>query len=118
MGAARWGTDHRYPDRGWSFGTGPIANASHGKGIYWVTIPSAEVQAVALVELLKEAHFRTSPHRATAEYRRHLAEVLLQEAVNMRLAESRLKSDMAIDQGKMLDTDRKRSPHSLPLIPG
>jgi CO/xanthine dehydrogenase FAD-binding subunit len=45
--------------------------------------PSPEVQTCALVELLKEAHFRTSPHRATAEYRRHLAGVLLQEAVSM-----------------------------------
>jgi xanthine dehydrogenase FAD-binding subunit len=45
--------------------------------------PSAEVLSLALVELLKEAHFRTSPQRATAEYRRHLAEVLLQEAVNI-----------------------------------
>jgi len=42
---------------------------------------SPEVQACALYELLKEAHFRTSLHRATAEYRRHLAEVLLQEAI-------------------------------------
>jgi xanthine dehydrogenase FAD-binding subunit len=44
--------------------------------------PSPQTLAVALVELLKEAHFRTSPHRATAEYRRQLAGVLLQEAVN------------------------------------
>jgi len=43
--------------------------------------PSPEVQTHALDELLKEAHFRTSPHRATAEYRRHLAGVLLQEAL-------------------------------------
>jgi xanthine dehydrogenase FAD-binding subunit len=35
---------------------------------------------LALEELLKEAHFRTSPHRATAEYRQHLADVLLKEA--------------------------------------
>jgi CO/xanthine dehydrogenase FAD-binding subunit len=41
------------------------------------------VQARALEELLKETHFRTSPHRATAEYRRHLAGVLLQEALTM-----------------------------------
>lgn len=34
----------------------------------------------ALQELLREAHFRTSPHRATAEYRQHLAGVLLHEA--------------------------------------
>jgi CO/xanthine dehydrogenase FAD-binding subunit len=45
--------------------------------------PSPEVQARALEELLKETHFRTSPHRATAEYRRHLAGVLLQEALTM-----------------------------------
>jgi carbon-monoxide dehydrogenase medium subunit len=42
--------------------------------------PSPDVQARALDELLKEAHFRTSPHRATEEYRRHLAGVLWQEA--------------------------------------
>lgn len=35
---------------------------------------------VALEELLKEAHLRTSPHRATATYRRQLAGVLLYEA--------------------------------------
>ena len=45
--------------------------------------PSPDVQARALDELLKEAHFRTSLHRATAEYRRHLAGVLLQEAFSM-----------------------------------
>lgn len=43
--------------------------------------PSPEVQARALDELLKEAHFRTSLHRATAEYRCQLAGVLLQEAL-------------------------------------
>jgi carbon-monoxide dehydrogenase medium subunit len=35
---------------------------------------------VAREMLLKEANFRTSPHRATAEYRRHLVGVLLEEA--------------------------------------
>ncbi len=30
--------------------------------------------------LLSEARFRTSPHRATAEYRRHLAEILFADA--------------------------------------
>ncbi len=44
--------------------------------------PSAGTLAIALAELLKEAHFRTSPHRATAEYRRQLAGVLLHEAVS------------------------------------
>jgi CO/xanthine dehydrogenase FAD-binding subunit len=43
--------------------------------------PTPEIQACALDELLKEAHFRTSLHRATAEYRRNLAGVLLQEAL-------------------------------------
>jgi xanthine dehydrogenase FAD-binding subunit len=42
--------------------------------------PSQDVLAHALEELLKEAHFRTSLHRASADYRRHLAGVLLQEA--------------------------------------
>jgi CO/xanthine dehydrogenase FAD-binding subunit len=42
--------------------------------------PSPEIQAHALDELLKEAHFRTSLHRASAEYRHHLARILLQEA--------------------------------------
>jgi CO/xanthine dehydrogenase FAD-binding subunit len=45
--------------------------------------PTPEAFGLALNELLVEAHFRTSPHRATAEYRRHLAGVLLQEAVSM-----------------------------------
>ncbi len=45
--------------------------------------PSPDVQARALDEMLKEAHFRTSLHRATAEYRRHLAGVLLQEALSL-----------------------------------
>ena len=43
--------------------------------------PSALTRA--LEELLNEAHFRTSLHRATAEYRRHLAGILLQEAFAM-----------------------------------
>jgi CO/xanthine dehydrogenase FAD-binding subunit len=43
--------------------------------------PSSEVQAHALDEMLREAHFRTSLHRASAEYRRHLAGVLLEEAL-------------------------------------
>ncbi len=38
-----------------------------------------EVLEVGLKELLAEAHFRTSPHRATAEYRRHMAGVLLHD---------------------------------------
>ena len=44
--------------------------------------PTPEVQALALDAMLKEAHFRTSLHRATAEYRYHLAGILLQEALS------------------------------------
>jgi CO/xanthine dehydrogenase FAD-binding subunit len=43
--------------------------------------PNLNVQGKALEVLLKEAHFRTSAHRATSEYRRHLAGILLQEAL-------------------------------------
>ncbi len=43
-------------------------------------VPSAHLREVALEAILKEAHFRTSLHRATAEYRRHLVGVLLDEA--------------------------------------
>jgi carbon-monoxide dehydrogenase medium subunit len=43
--------------------------------------PTQEVQARALELLLKEARFRTSAHRATEEYRRHLAGILLQEGL-------------------------------------
>jgi CO/xanthine dehydrogenase FAD-binding subunit len=43
--------------------------------------PSPQVQAAVLQALLEEAHFRTSPHRATEAYRRHLAGVLLDEAL-------------------------------------
>ena len=35
----------------------------------------------AIEALLSEARFRTSPHRATAEYRRHMAGVLLEETL-------------------------------------
>lgn len=40
-----------------------------------------ETVAQSLEVLLAETHFRTSPHRATAEYRRHLAGVLLEDAL-------------------------------------
>lgn len=31
--------------------------------------------------LIEEAHFRTSPHRSTAEYRRHMARILLEQTL-------------------------------------
>jgi len=42
---------------------------------------SEETLTVACQALLADAHFRTSPHRATAEYRRHMAGVLLEETL-------------------------------------
>jgi carbon-monoxide dehydrogenase medium subunit len=43
--------------------------------------PTPENMAESEAVLLTEAHFRTSPHRATAGYRQHLAGKLLVEAV-------------------------------------
>ena len=60
----------------------PLRMRAAEKGLIGQT-PTPEVQARAVDELLKEAHFRTSPHRASAEYRRHLAGVLFQEAFTM-----------------------------------
>jgi carbon-monoxide dehydrogenase medium subunit len=40
---------------------------------------SSSVMSQAMDALLTEARFRTSPHRATTDYRRHLAGVLLKE---------------------------------------
>lgn len=44
--------------------------------------PDEKLLAQAAVSLLKEARLRTSPHRATAAYRSHLAGVLLSDAFN------------------------------------
>lgn len=43
--------------------------------------PSADTINSACEILLSEAQFRTSPHRATAEYRKHMAGILLDETV-------------------------------------
>jgi len=45
--------------------------------------PAPEVRAAAYQALLEEARFRTSPHRATAEYRRYLAGLLLEEVLEL-----------------------------------
>lgn len=42
---------------------------------------SPEVREKAVGSLLAEASFRTSPHRATAEYRKHMAGVLLENVL-------------------------------------
>lgn len=42
-----------------------------------------ETQQLAGEALLSEARFRTSPHRATAEYRRHVAPILLRELLQI-----------------------------------
>lgn len=44
--------------------------------------PDEEVLSLALEALRHEARFRTSPHRATQEYRRHVAGVLLNETLS------------------------------------
>jgi carbon-monoxide dehydrogenase medium subunit len=53
--------------------------------------PSNEVEARAMQALLNEASFRTSPHRATSEYRTHIAEVLFQEALSQAWQRSEFK---------------------------
>ncbi|MBN1146231.1 MAG: FAD binding domain-containing protein [Anaerolineales bacterium] len=44
--------------------------------------PSEATLKRAIEALLAESHFRTSPHRATADYRRHMAGVLLRETLS------------------------------------
>ena len=61
--------------------SGPVPSRMKGaEDVLRGSIPSLEIREQALETLLKEARFRTSPHRATAEYRHHLAGVLLEEA--------------------------------------
>jgi len=52
-------------------------NDLHGKDFTRGTILKA------IDTLLEESHFRTSPQRATAQYRRHLAAVLLQDTITV-----------------------------------
>ncbi len=62
--------------------SGPVPSRTKGaEQVLRGSIPSIEIRAQALQALLEEAHFRTSPHRATAGYRHHLAGVLLEEAL-------------------------------------
>jgi len=48
--------------------------------------PSPEALQLAAQVLIKSVHFRTSPHRASAGYRQHLAVWLLQETLGEALA--------------------------------
>ena len=49
--------------------------ALHGQSL------TAESYSQALEALLKQVHFRTSPYRASAEYRQHLVEALLKDTL-------------------------------------
>jgi xanthine dehydrogenase FAD-binding subunit len=61
---------------------GPIPQRAHAAETAMRGRPlSPETLAVAETALLAEVHFRTSPQRATAEYRQHLAGKILAEAV-------------------------------------
>jgi CO/xanthine dehydrogenase FAD-binding subunit len=61
--------------------TGPVPSRVEGaEAVFRGSTPSLEILVKALEALLEEAHFRTSPHRASAGYRQHLARVLLEEA--------------------------------------
>lgn len=63
---------------------GPVPlRASQTETILRGQTPSDEVLQRAIQVLLFEASFRTSRHRATAEYRRHLADVLLKETITI-----------------------------------
>ena len=62
---------------------GPIPmRASAAETILRGRVPTPENLAAAEAALLAESHFRTSPQRATAGYRRHLAGKLLAEAIS------------------------------------
>jgi len=61
--------------------SGPIPNRmKKTEEIMREQLPAPQLLEQASVALLEEAHFRTSLHRATADYRQHLAGVLLNEA--------------------------------------
>ncbi len=74
--------DHRVQDIRIAVGpSGPVPRRMvAAENVLRGEIPSSQLRARALDALLAEAHFRTSPHRATAEYRCHLVGVLIDEA--------------------------------------
>ncbi len=61
--------------------------------VYRGQVPTAEVHAQALEALLNEAQFRTSRHRATAEYRCHLAGIMLDETFRRAWQRAGLNGD-------------------------
>jgi len=62
--------------------SGPVPfRARHAEDVLNGRSMNAETISAAREALLAEAHFRTSPHRATAEYRRQVASVLLEETL-------------------------------------
>jgi xanthine dehydrogenase FAD-binding subunit len=63
--------------------SGPVPRRmTAAEDIYRCQNASPDIHADALEALLNEASLRTSLHRATAEYRRHLVSILLEEAFN------------------------------------
>jgi carbon-monoxide dehydrogenase medium subunit len=65
--------------------------------------PDADVLAAAASELASEAQVRTSPHRATKEYRQHLLPVVLGRVLELalsRAAASRYKRELQRGVGK------------------
>lgn len=63
--------------------SGPIPRRMHSaEEVLRQQVPSKDFRTQAVEALRTEAHFRTSSHRATAEYRQHLAGVLLEEALS------------------------------------
>jgi CO/xanthine dehydrogenase FAD-binding subunit len=54
---------------------------------------SEDVLVWATDALLREAHLRTSPHRATLEYRRHLTGILLRRTIRAAVGTAAAKAD-------------------------
>ncbi|MGD0610863.1 MAG: FAD binding domain-containing protein [Anaerolineales bacterium] len=59
---------------------GPVpTRLFEAEGVLKDKAPASKIRRAALQAILSQAQFRTSRHRATAEYRRHLAGVLFEE---------------------------------------
>jgi CO/xanthine dehydrogenase FAD-binding subunit len=52
-------------------------------------VPDDAALRTAAEALRREAEFRTSPHRSTAEYRRHLGSILLERTLHAALDRAR-----------------------------